>query len=66
MSTAAAPAAGRPVAVFDLDGTLLRGDTTVEFIRGLILRSPARTGAALLIGPLLAPFSSCRLPAVTR
>jgi phosphatidylglycerophosphatase C len=56
MSTAAEPAAGRPVAVFDLDGTLLRGDTTVEFIRGLILRSPARTAAALLIGPLLAPF----------
>ena len=56
MSTAAAPATGRPVAVFDLDGTLLRGDTTVEFIRGLILRSPARTAAALLIGPVLAPF----------
>jgi phosphatidylglycerophosphatase C len=56
MSTAAAPAAGRPVAVFDLDGTLLRGDTTVEFIRGLILRSPARTAVALLIGPLLGPF----------
>jgi phosphatidylglycerophosphatase C len=55
MTTAAAPAAGRPVAVFDLDGTLLRGDTTVEFIRGLILRSPARTAGALLIGPLLAP-----------
>jgi phosphatidylglycerophosphatase C len=48
--------AGRPVAVFDLDGTLLRGDTTVEFIRGLILRSPARTAAALLIVPLLGPF----------
>jgi phosphatidylglycerophosphatase C len=52
---AAAPPAGRPVAVFDLDGTLLRGDTTVEFIRGLILRSPARTAAALLIVPL-GPF----------
>jgi phosphatidylglycerophosphatase C len=44
------------VAVFDLDGTLLRGDTTAEFIRGLILRSPARTAAALLIAPLLWPF----------
>ena len=52
MSTAAA----RPVAVFDLDGTLLRGDTTVEFIKGLILRSPARTAGALLIVPLLGPF----------
>ena len=48
--------AGRPVAVFDLDGTLLRGDTTVEFIKGLILRSPARTAAALLIVPVLGPF----------
>jgi phosphatidylglycerophosphatase C len=47
---------GRPVAVFDLDGTLLRGDATVEFIRGLILRSPARTAVALLIVPLLGPF----------
>ena len=56
MSTAAAPAAGRPVAVFDLDGTLLRGDTTVEFIRGLILRSPARTAAAVATAPLLGPF----------
>jgi phosphatidylglycerophosphatase C len=55
MSTAAAPAAGRPVAVFDLDGTLLRGDTTVEFIRGLILRSPARTAVAVAIVPLLGP-----------
>jgi phosphatidylglycerophosphatase C len=53
---AVAPADGRPVAVFDLDGTLLRGDTTVEFIRSLILRSPARTAAALLIGPFLGPF----------
>jgi phosphatidylglycerophosphatase C len=56
MTTAAAPAAGRPVAVFDLDGTLLRGDTTVEFIRGLILRSRARTAAALLTAPLLGPL----------
>jgi phosphatidylglycerophosphatase C len=48
--------APRPVAVFDLDGTLLRGDTTVEFIRGLILSSPARTITALLIVPLLSPF----------
>lgn len=56
MSTAAPPDAGRPVAVFDLDGTLLRGDTTAEFIKGLILRSPARTAVALLIVPLLGPF----------
>src|SRR5580693_5587295 len=56
MTTAAAPAAGRRVAVFDLDGTLLRGDTTVEFIRGLILHSRARTAAALLTVPLLGPL----------
>jgi phosphatidylglycerophosphatase C len=49
-------AAGRPVAVFDLDGTLLRGDTTVEFISGLILRSPARTAVAVATVPLLGPF----------
>jgi phosphatidylglycerophosphatase C len=56
MPAAVPPAAGRPVAVFDLDGTLLRGDTTAEFIKGLILRSPARTAAALVIVPLLGPF----------
>ena len=56
MSTADAPAAGRRVAVFDLDGTLLRGDTTAEFIRGLILRSPPRAAAALLVAPVLGPF----------
>ncbi len=58
MATDAArpPRAGRPVAVFDLDGTLLRGDTTAEFIRGLILRSPPRAAAALLAAPVLGPF----------
>ena len=45
-----------PVAVFDLDGTLLRGDTTAEFLRGLILRSPPRAVAALLAAPVLGPF----------
>jgi phosphatidylglycerophosphatase C len=42
--------------VFDLDGTLLRGDTTAEFVRGLILRSPPRAVAALLAAPVLGPF----------
>jgi phosphatidylglycerophosphatase C len=46
----------RDVAVFDLDGTLLRGDTTAEFIRGLILRSPPRAAVALLSAPVLGPF----------
>jgi phosphatidylglycerophosphatase C len=57
MATAAdAPAPDRPVAVFDLDGTLLRGDTTAEFIRGLILRSPLRSAVAAVTGPVLVPF----------
>ena len=58
MATNAAgpPPPERPVAVFDLDGTLLRGDTTAEFIRGLILRSPPRAVAALLAAPTLGPF----------
>ncbi len=42
--------------MFDLDGTLLRGDTTAEFIRGLILRSPLRLTAAVAAGPVLVPF----------
>jgi len=46
----------RDVAVFDLDGTLLRGDTTAEFVRGLILRSPLRLAVAMLSAPLLGPF----------
>jgi phosphatidylglycerophosphatase C len=49
-------ASGRPVAVFDLDGTLLRGDTTAEFIRSLILRSRVRAAVSLLTAPLLGPF----------
>lgn len=55
-SAAGTPLPGRPVAVFDLDGTLLRGDTTAEFIRGLILRSPPRAAVALVSAPVLAPF----------
>jgi phosphatidylglycerophosphatase C len=51
-----APAPDRPVAVFDLDGTLLRGDTTAEFIRGLILGSPLRSAVAAVTGPVLVPF----------
>ena len=46
----------RDVAVFDLDGTLLRGDTTAEFIRGLILRSPPRAAVAVASAPVLGPL----------
>jgi phosphatidylglycerophosphatase C len=45
----------RDVAVFDLDGTLLRGDTTAEFIRGLIWRSPLRAAVAVASAPVLVP-----------
>jgi hypothetical protein len=53
MATSAAPV--RPVAVFDLHGTLRRGNTTAEFIRRLILRSPPRTDAFLVSAPALGP-----------
>ena len=43
----------RPVAVFDLDGTLLRGDSFARFGRELIFRGRLRTAAALLSAPLL-------------
>jgi phosphatidylglycerophosphatase C len=57
MATGAdAPAQDRPVAVFDLDGTLLRGDTTAGFIRGLIVGSPVRFTVAAAAGPVLVPF----------
>jgi phosphatidylglycerophosphatase C len=46
----------RDVAVFDLDGTLLRGDTTAEFVRDLILRSPPRMATAWLSAPVLGPL----------
>jgi hypothetical protein len=53
MATSAVPV--RPVAVFDLHGTLRRGNTTAEFIRRLILRSPPRTDAFLVSAPALGP-----------
>jgi phosphatidylglycerophosphatase C len=46
----------RDVAVFDLDGTLLRGDTTAEFVRSLIWRSPPRAAVAVASAPLLGPL----------
>jgi phosphatidylglycerophosphatase C len=56
MSATDASLPERHVAVFDLDGTLLRGDTTAEFLRGLILRSPLRAVVALLSAPVMGPF----------
>jgi phosphatidylglycerophosphatase C len=48
------PAPERPVAVFDLDGTLLRGDGSARLVRGLILRDWYRAAAALAFAPVLA------------
>jgi phosphatidylglycerophosphatase C len=57
LATAAdAPGPDRPVAVFDLDGTLLRGHATAGFIRRLILGSPLRSATAAAAGPVLVPF----------
>jgi phosphatidylglycerophosphatase C len=56
MSATDASVPERDVAVFDLDGTLLRGDTTAEFIRGLILRSPPRVAVAAASAPVLGPL----------
>ncbi|GIH17522.1 haloacid dehalogenase-like hydrolase [Rugosimonospora africana] len=47
---------GRPVAVFDLDGTLLRGDSFSRFGRQLVFRGSFRTAATLLCAPLLGPL----------
>ena len=49
-----APASEHPVAVFDLDGTLLRGDGSARLVRRLIFRDWYRAAAALALAPLLA------------
>jgi phosphatidylglycerophosphatase C len=46
----------RDVAVFDLDGTLLRGDSFSRFGRQLIFRGGVRAAATFLCAPLLAPM----------
>jgi phosphoserine phosphatase len=48
-----APAPERPVAVFDLDGTLLRGDCSAGFVRRLIFRDWYRVAAVLAFAPVL-------------
>jgi phosphatidylglycerophosphatase C len=63
-----APAPERPVAVFDLDGTLLRGDGSARLVRRLILRDWYRVLAALVFAPLLGTLSFlpfCRRYALT-
>ena|ERR1700729_1895292 len=49
-----APAPERPVAVFDLDGTLLRGDGSARLVRRLILRDWYRAAPAIAFAPVLA------------
>jgi phosphatidylglycerophosphatase C len=49
-----APAPERPVAVFDLDGTLLRGDGSARLVRRLIFRDWYRAAPALAFAPVLA------------
>ncbi|WP_439679774.1 haloacid dehalogenase-like hydrolase [Embleya sp. MST-111070] len=50
------PPAPRPIAVFDLDGTLVRGDSFTHFTRALLRRSPWRAVVATLCVPILAPL----------
>jgi phosphatidylglycerophosphatase C len=53
MSSLADQQPDRRVAVFDLDGTLLRGDSFSRFGRQLIFRGRTRAAATLLSAPLL-------------
>lgn len=45
-----------PVAVFDLDDTLVRGDSFGQFTRRLLFRQRWRAAVALMLVPLLAPM----------
>jgi phosphatidylglycerophosphatase C len=47
---------GRPVAVFDLDDTLVRGDSFGRFLRVLLLRGPGRAAASLMSAVFLLPL----------
>lgn len=54
-----------PIAVFDLDGTLLHGDSTGRWMTGLLLGSVLRASAATLIAPVACTmllFPSLRKP----
>jgi phosphatidylglycerophosphatase C len=54
----------RAVAVFDLDGTLLRGDSFARFLVRLLLRNPYRAVATTAAAPVLGTMLF--LPAVRR
>ncbi|MFI6977469.1 haloacid dehalogenase-like hydrolase [Embleya sp. NPDC050154] len=50
------PSTRRPLAVFDLDGTLVRGDSFGHFNRALLRRSRWRVVAAALCVPVVGPL----------
>ena len=54
----------RPAAVFDLDGTLLRGDSFARFLTRLLLRRPIRAAATIGSAPVLGAM--LLLPVVRR
>ena len=54
----------RPAAVFDLDGTLLRGDSLARFLTRLLLRRPVRAAASIGSAPVLGTM--LLLPVVRR
>lgn len=61
-------ASTRRVAVFDLDGTLVRGDSFAQFARRLLFRQRWRAAVSLVLAPLLAPrlfLSATRRVAIT-
>ena len=52
----AATRKGDSLVLFDLDGTLLRGDSGTRLIVGLLIRSPWRVLVAALLVPFLGPL----------
>ncbi|GGO07614.1 haloacid dehalogenase-like hydrolase [Microbispora bryophytorum] len=55
-SRSAASRPERPVVVFDLDDTLVRGDSFSRFLRMLLLRRPLRATVALTTAVVLVPL----------
>ncbi|PWU44822.1 hypothetical protein DLJ46_23980 [Micromonospora globispora] len=49
-------ASARRMAVFDLDDTLVRGDSFGQFTRGLLFHQRWRAAVPLVLAPLLAPM----------
>jgi len=49
--------AGRPVALFDLDGTLTHRDTLLPFLAGYLMRHPARLSRSWRVAPALLRYA---------